>query len=178
MTQYAIVENNTVVNIIEADSEFAASTGAIPATAGAGIGWMFDGGTFQPPQPPLLDRAAISAQIDADVDALYAAVIGNRAAEYEQAEREALAYAAADFAGASPPMVQAWASAKSWTGQQAAQDIITQATAWRGAQTLIRAQRLLRKEQVRTAADDASVHAAVAAWGVALGQIKAALGVT
>lgn len=150
----------------------------LPVTV-VGIGEIteWEGPLPTPPVPPL-DRAAISAQIDAEVDALYARVIGNRAAEYEQAEREAIAYAAADFAGAVPPMVQAWASAKGWPGQQAAQDIITQATAWRGAQTQIRAQRLLRKEQVRTAADDAAVHTAVAAWGVALGQIKAALGVT
>lgn len=145
-----------------------------------GIGAVVDvaAGDFPPPPAPALDRAAVGAQIDAEVDALYARVIGNRAAEYEQAEREALAYQGANFAGAAPPMVQVWATAKSWTGQQAAQDIITQATSWRGAQTQIRAQRLLRKEQVRTAADDAAVHAAVAAWGVALWQIKAALGVS
>lgn len=136
-----------------------------------------EGTAVLPCEPPPADRPALLAQIDADVDDIYSRVIGNRAAEYEQAEREALAYQTASFAGAAPPMVQAWADAKGWTGQQAAQDIITQATAWRGAQTQIRAQRLLRKEQVRTAADDAAVHAAVAAWAQALGQIKAALGV-
>lgn len=158
---------------------------APPDTAGDEVAqWMGSAWVVLPQRPtpavavvPPLDRTAISAKIDAEVDALYAAVIGNRAAEYEQAEREAQAYAAADFAGAVPPMVQAWADAKGWTGQQAAQDIIAQAAAWRGAQTQIRAQRLLRKEQVRTAASDDAVHAAVAAWAAALGQIKAALGV-
>lgn len=149
----------------------------LPVTV-VGIGEVTDweGPLPMPPVPPL-DRTAINAQIDADVDAIYARVIGNRAAEYEQAEREALAHQAASFADPAPPMVQAWADAKGWPGSQAAQDIIAQATAWRGAQTQIRAQRLLRKEQVRTAASDDAVRTAVAAWAAALGQIKTALGV-
>lgn len=135
--------------------------------------WMSE---YVPPAPPAIDRIVLSAQIDADVDALYARVIGNRAAEYEQAEREALAYADKSFIDPVPPMVQAWASAKSWTGERAAKDIIAQAGAWRGAQTQIRTQRLLRKEQIRTAVSDDVVHAAVAAWGEAFGQIKKMLG--
>lgn len=90
-------------------------------------------------------------RIDADTDAITADVIGNRAAEYEEAERQAKAYADAGFTGPAPGMVHSWAVAKSWTDQVAAQDIIAQAAAYRGALETMRAQRLLRKEQVRTA---------------------------
>ena len=109
-------------------------------------------------------RARAVAQIDADVDAIYGAAIGNRQAEYEAAERQAQAYADADYSGTVPGMVSSWASAKGWTGQQAAEDILAQATQWRGAQDAIRAQRLLRKEQVRVAADAASIDAVLTAW--------------
>ncbi len=131
-----------------------------------------------PPPPTFLQRqAAQLLQVDADVDALYGAVLGNRAAEYELAEREALAYAQTDYTGIAGSSVQSWATAKGWTAQQAADDIIAQAAQWRGAQAAIRAQRLLRKEQIRAAADGVALDATVAAWGAFLGGMRQALGV-
>lgn len=183
--QAHIIKNGVVVNTIlatvaEAQTAYPDAT-CIDASTG-GIGWLWDGQTLAPPPSPVfpLSRAQAAGlqQIDADVDALYARVIGNRAAEYEQAEREATAYAHAGYAGTVPGMVDAWAQAKGWSGQQAADDIITQANAWRSAQTAIRAARLLRKEQVRAAEDVAAVNAALAAWGQFLAAIRAQLGVT
>lgn len=121
-------------------------------------------------------QSDVVARIDRDVDALYAAVIGNRQAEYEAAEREAQAYADADYAGVAPPLVQAWATAKAWTGQQAADDILAQSLAWRGAQAQIRAQRLLRKEQARNAVDAPALDAVAQGWAGFVAVVRAQLG--
>ena len=50
MPAFAIVEGGVVVNVIEADAEYAASIGAIDATGG-GIGWAWDGEAFTAPEP-------------------------------------------------------------------------------------------------------------------------------
>lgn len=129
---------------------------------------------------PLPDLAPIKSghilAIDRDVDAIYGAVIGNRQAEYERAEAQALEYSEAGYGGAVPPMVASWAAVKNWTGQQAAEDILEQAALWRGAQEQIRAARLLRKEQVRVADSMASIDAAVASWTAFVAAARAQLG--
>lgn len=124
----------------------------------------------------VLKRQAI-AQIDAEVDAFYAAVVGNRAAEYEAAERQARAYEDANFSGPVPSMVGSWAVAKGWTDQVAAQDILAQSSAWRGAQNAIRAHRLLAKEQARIATDAVAVGQALAGWSTFHSAARAQLGV-
>ena len=48
--QYAIIENGIVTNTIEAEADYAASIGAVPA-ANAGIGWLYAGGVFTAPAP-------------------------------------------------------------------------------------------------------------------------------
>lgn len=66
--QYAIVENNVVVNIAVAAAPLADNWHLAP---GAGIGWTFDGQTFAPPEPaivlPTLEDydAALTAHLDA-----------------------------------------------------------------------------------------------------------------
>lgn len=138
-----------------------------------------------PPEPPALPtlaelRVAAVKKIDNDTDALIGAVIGNRASEYELAEAQAKAYAAAGYTGAAPDCVASWAAAKvaqGWTAQQAADDILATAAAWRTAQASIRAHRLLRKEQARLAEDAAGVDAALAQWAGFLTVIKGQLGV-
>ena len=109
--------------------------------------------------------ATSCTQIDGDTDAIYGAVLGSRAQEYTLAEQEAAAYTAAGHTGTVPSSVQAWATAKGWAAHTAADDILATATAWRGAQAAIRAQRLAAKEAVRNADDLAEVTAALAAWG-------------
>lgn len=51
MSNYAIIENSIVTNIIVSDAAFAASIGAVPAQ-GAGIGWAYAGGVFTAPEAP------------------------------------------------------------------------------------------------------------------------------
>lgn len=123
------------------------------------------------------DRAALVRQIDADTDALYGAVIGNRSAEYTLAEVEAAAYVADAYTtDPVPSSVAVWATAKGWTAQQAADDIITTATAWRTAQAAIRAARLLRKEQARNAADQAALAVVRAQWAGFMAAVRQQLG--
>jgi hypothetical protein len=122
-------------------------------------------------------KAAAILAIDADVDAIYAAVIGNRAVEYALAETDALDFKAAGYTGTVPSSVASWAAAKGWTAQQAADDILATATAWRTAQQAIRAARLVRKEQCRAATDEAGVDAALGAWAAFRGVIRGQLGI-
>lgn len=122
------------------------------------------------------EKLSACLSIDADADAIYGAVQGNRIEEYRTAEAEALTYRAAGYAGTVPPSVAGWASAKGWTATQAADDILATAAAWRGAQAAIRAARLARKEQVRAATDAAGIAAALAAWGAFRAGVRAQLG--
>lgn len=122
-------------------------------------------------------RLAALRKIDTETDDLYGAVLGNRTEEYTSAANDAQAYRAAGYAGTVPPGVQSWANAKSWTASQAADDILITAGAWVNAQNAIRAARLLRKEQVRSATNIAGVADALAAWHGFLAYIRTMLGI-
>lgn len=126
--------------------------------------------------PPSPASEAIS-KIDADTDAIYGAVLGNRAEEYTLAATDAQAYKAAGYGGAAPSSVQSWATARCWTATQAADDILATATEWRSAQAAIRAARLDRKEQVRTATDAAGVTMAMTEWAEFVAYMRGQLGV-
>ena len=119
-------------------------------------------------------RKALLLKIDADTDAIYRAVQGERATEYLLAESDAKAYKAAGYTGTVPDSVASWASAKGQTATWAADDILTTATGWRQAQSSIRATRLACKEQARVANDMAPI---VTQWASFVVAIKTALGV-
>lgn len=123
---------------------------------------------------PTDPRTALIKQIDADADAIYRDVQGNRGNEYALAESDATAFKAAGYTGTAPSSVQSWATAKGQTATWAADDILSTATAWRAAMSAIRANRLARKEQARTATDLAPV---AAAWTAFVVGIRSALGV-
>ena len=120
-------------------------------------------------------RANLIKQIDLDTDALYEAVLGNRAQEYVLAEAEANSYKQAGYSGAIPPSVASWANAKSWTSVQAANNILSTAIGQRTAQANIRAMRLSCKEAARTATDLTAVSNQ---WNSFLITISKALGVS
>lgn len=69
MARYAIIQSGVVANIIEAESDFADSIGAIPAGSG-NIGDAWDGENFTPPDsvPPTRDQ--LKAQREAEVAAI------------------------------------------------------------------------------------------------------------
>lgn len=134
---------------------------------------------------PVLDMTAddisaaanvISQRIDTAVDAVYAAVIGNRQAEYAEAEAEARAYATAGYTGTVPPSVASWVQASGLSAQAAADNILSTATAWRGAAQAMRAARLAHKAQAKAATTSAQLDAVSASWAATLAQIRAALG--
>ncbi len=127
---------------------------------------------YVPPTPEALQADALR-QIDRDVDAIYADVIGHRATEYEAAESDARAYQAAGFSGDVPPSVASWVTASGMDAEAAALDILAEADAWRGAQQQIRAQRLLAKAGVRAGETSETM----AAWGGIVQQLRLALGV-
>ncbi|MCP1375403.1 hypothetical protein [Dyella lutea] len=108
-------------------------------------------------------QAQLCQAIDAVADTVYMSIGGpspGRLAEYQQAQTEATAFKDAGYAGAVPPTVQCWATAKGWTGQQACDDILATAQQWMGALQAIRSARLLGKQSVLNAADEASASAA------------------
>lgn len=52
MNNYAIIENNKVINTVVSDAEFAEEQGWILLADGAGIGWGYENGQFiEPPGP-------------------------------------------------------------------------------------------------------------------------------
>lgn len=126
---------------------------------------------------PLEDvKAKYLIQIDADTDAIYAAAIGNRGPEYTEAESAANAYKDAGYTGDVPSAVQSWATAKNWTAQQAADDILAAAAQLNTAKLAIRAERLLCKEQVRAAADAGAVKDVMTQWAGFVTVIRGQLG--
>lgn len=134
---------------------------------------------YSEPPTPLSDlvKAALKS-IDGDVDAIYSAVIGNRASEYERAESDALAYQAAGYTiSPVPPYVQDWANAKSASPSWAADNIIETAMQWRTAQSSVRTNRLTAKEAARSAIDKAAIDAALAIWATFVDTIKESLNI-
>lgn len=121
------------------------------------------------------DTATLIAKIDRETDAIYGAVLGNRGAEYELAEADAATYKAAGYPDTAPASVASWAVAKGWTNQQAADDILQTAMAWRGAMTAIRAKRLAYK-QLAQSADPTVRSKAGADWAGFVTVIKQQLG--
>lgn len=49
--RYALITHNTVVNVIVAGPDFAASVGAVACPDGVSIGWQYSAGQFMPPLP-------------------------------------------------------------------------------------------------------------------------------
>lgn len=122
-------------------------------------------------------QAQALAQVDADTDGIYAAVIGNKQSEYEATERQAVEFAEAGFEGAAGDLVRCWAEIKGWTDQAAAEDILGEAAVWRAAQVAIRSARLLAKERVRTAETLSVAQAAMQDWSAFCVSMRAQLAI-
>jgi hypothetical protein len=136
-----------------------------------------------PSKQPQIDAAFAAskttfiAKVDADVDGIYDAAIGNRGPEYDQASAEANAFKAAGYTGTVPASVSSWATAKGWTTTASADDIIAAATRLTAARDAIRAQRLLRKEQAKAATDATTLAPITAGWSGFVAYIRGQLGV-
>lgn len=141
----------------------------IPDAPGAGYEWS--GQAWVAVAGP--SQADALRQVDADTDAIYADVVGNRGAEYEAAERDARAWVDGGHVGTAPATVASWAAASGMAPEAAAADILAQAAAWRGAMEQIRGQRLGTKALVRSG----QVALALAGWAAFVVTMRAALGV-
>lgn len=108
---------------------------------------MFTGFNYEDLPLPAAVLAA-AQQIDLTADQARASVVVDalRVVEYEMAEREAQTFKAAGYQGAVPPTVQAQVDAAGMTPQEAADSILVEASAWRGALYEIRAARLKGKQ--------------------------------
>ena len=134
-----------------------------------------------PPEPPVFDlvsgiKSAI-LKIDTETDSIYGSVLGNRAEEYTLAADSADAFKAAGYTGTVPSSVQSWATAKKWTPKQATDDILSTRDSWVTAQEAIRASRLLRKEQIKSATNEADINKALSGWYVFVALIKTQLNI-
>lgn len=118
-----------------------------------------------------IDREEIIRAIDNAADTARQRIVGDpvRVIEYQVAEADAAAFKNAGYTGTVPPSIGVWAQAKGWTAQQAADDILAAAASWRQALIGLRQARLVGKEAVRNAADDAGANAA---GDSAIAQIK------
>lgn len=114
-------------------------------------------------------------RIDSDVDMLIQRVMGNRASEYELAEKEALQFKAAGYAGDVPASVQSDADANGQTPRWSTERILATASAWRTAQATLRARRLMAKAQAKQAASHDAVDVVEAAWAAGFAEISAGL---
>lgn len=122
--------------------------------------------------------AAFLKKVDADVDLIYAAKIGNRGPEYDQTRDDAIAFKAAGYTGDVPSSIQSWATAKNWTAQQAADDILATAAYWAQARDIIRQYRLAAKESARNAEGLTALETAQKQWDVFLAGMKVTLDIT
>jgi hypothetical protein len=141
-----------------------------------GVGWE-----VLPQHPTVKPLAELQAQarsaIDADADAIVRDTIGDRAEEYRQAEADALAYQAAGFEGTAPASVAAWAQASGMGNPAAAENILAQAAAWRGALLAIRQHRLGTKAAVAAATGEQGIADALELWAGFVQAMRAQLGV-
>ena len=95
-------------------------------------------------------KQEIIERIDLIADVQRAKIVGDpvRAFEYQAAEQGARSYADAGYTGSVPGVVQVWADARGWTPQQAADNILAEATQFQGALVFIRGTRLQAKYAV------------------------------
>ncbi len=136
------------------------------------------GNPVRPTQQSLDEyKTSSTIRIDADCDDIFAAVVGNRLSEYSASEADATAYKTAGYTGQVPMNVHCWALAKGQSDQWAADNILATAEQWRGAQSLIRANRLGRKEDVKNSANAERVTIAMNAWDAFLVVIRKQLGI-
>lgn len=114
----------------------------------SGAQWLLDAALQAANRLALKDT--LCASIDTAADTARRAVAGDplRAVEYDRARIAAEQFAAANYQGAVPPMVAAWAI-NGRTAQEAADDILHEAAQYTAALIALRETRLAAKEQVR-----------------------------
>lgn len=59
---YAVISGGIVINVVEADADFAAAHGLVALTQSAGIGWQYAGGVFTAPEAPPAEPPTLSVK--------------------------------------------------------------------------------------------------------------------
>lgn len=130
-----------------------------------------------PPLELAEQQAAALSLIDSDIDALIFRVIGNRAQEYLQAEAQAQSFKDRGYPEDVPEFVASDAAAFNRTPQEAADAILEQAAAWRGALGKMRRERLFHKQEVLRCASTEDLTLVLSGWVSALKEMAGMLGV-
>jgi hypothetical protein len=168
---YKLNQNSTLITRISDNTEIPND----PANTdyASYLKWVADGNTPTPADVPSAAsiKAANLKKIDADVDAIYAQAVGNRSLEYTTAEAQAQTYKDAGYTGTVPAFVASWVTASGLTATAAADNILAQAVAWRGAVAAIRAQRLMAKTNITN-----DVPTAMTQWSGFVAVIRGQLG--
>lgn len=185
--KFAHIENGVVTEVVAVDpfqifGESYAST-FIECGDDVKAGYTYENGILT--APPVKTPAEILAEaklafvksVDTDVDRIYRDALGDRGPEYTLAEQEAKAYKAAGYSGTVPESVQAWADAKGQTATWATDDIVTQATQWRSAQSAMRTKRLAEKEAGRAATTLVQLDLVRARWDAFVTYIRGLLSI-
>lgn len=73
MSNYAIIKNSLVVNVVASDAAYAQEQGWVLLADGAGIGWSYIDGRFVAPVPPAPAPEEIQAQNKSTATALLSA---------------------------------------------------------------------------------------------------------
>jgi hypothetical protein len=66
MPNYSIIENNTIINTVVADPEYAATHQLIETPEGAGIGFAFDGEKWVKPNQSTTEELASDVRVQRD----------------------------------------------------------------------------------------------------------------
>ena len=119
--------------------------------------------------------AGLTLRIDTDANQIYSDVMGTRATEYIEAENQAQAYKDAGYTGDAGEMVTAWATAMNQTAQWSADDILLKSAQWRQAQSVIRTQRLIHKQQAKAATTHSALTDVQSSWVAFVSAIRAEL---
>ena len=86
MPNYAIIENNAIVNTVVAEPDYAAAQGWISLPEGAGIGWVFDGQKWDNPNKPTTEQIAENVRFQRN--SILAATDWTQAADVPQATKD------------------------------------------------------------------------------------------
>jgi len=121
-------------------------------------------------------QIAAIAKTYSDVDAIYTAAVGNREAEYIQAEQDARAFKAAGYVGTPSAYISGWATVKSITNQAATDAIIAKADALQTAKLSLRNTRFTSQAAIQNSTTQAQLDTAVATWNAFISTTKTSLG--
>lgn len=118
-------------------------------------------------------KKSLIIKFERDTDNLIKEIVGERAFEYELAEKEAITYKDAGYPENDvPDSVSSDAIANGYSNTVACDLILTMATNWRGIQTALRANRLLSKANTKNAVSNTELDTIEASWDLFMVNIK------